>query len=160
MQNIDLDKIREDIYALYDACILNSTPFHQKLDLFIVPEKVVQTILDATGIDVSGHWVCIDNYGILHALEEHGNILSEAKRGQVALTKEDFVLYLDVFLNPDSVKSIGITKRTMLPLLQFEKWVEDKKIVVKEVRTITSTKKNKVSRLVFHTMYKIRKSSR
>jgi hypothetical protein len=160
MYNLDLDKIREDIYALYDACILNAMPFHQKIDLFIVPDKLVETIFEATGIDVSGHWVCIDNYGILHALEEHGSILAEAKRGQIALEKEDFNLFLDVFLNPDIVKHVGFTKRTMLPLIQFEKWLEDRKIVVKEVRTITSKKKNKISRLVFHTMYKIRKSSK
>jgi hypothetical protein len=33
-------------------------------------------------------------------------------------------------------------------------------IVVKEVRTVTSVKKKKVSRIVFHTMYKMKKSDK
>ena len=41
--------------------------------------------------------------------------------------------------------------------IQFEKVIENKKIVVKEIRTVTSTKKKKVSRLVFQTMYKFKK---
>jgi acyl carrier protein phosphodiesterase len=49
---------------------------------------------------------------------------------------------------------LGKTKRTNLPLLQFVKVLEDKIFIIKEVRTIFSNKKQKVSRLVLHTMYK------
>ena len=160
MQTINLEKIKNDIFSLYDECLEKTTPFHRKLDLFIVPNNLVEKVLKATGINVSNHWVCIDNFGIIHTLEEHGSPMSEAKRGQVAIEKEDFVLFLDVFLQPDIIKSVGVTKRTHLPLIQFEKLIDDKKIVVKEVRTVTSLKKNKVSRLVFHTMYKIKKSNK
>ena len=160
MQEINLEQIRSDIYALYDECLEKTHPFHRKLDLFIVPNNLVEKILATTGINVSGHWVCIDNFGIIHTLEEHSNHMTEAKRGQVAVEKEDFSLFLDVFLEPDVIKLAGMTKRTNLPLIQFEKWIDNRNIVVKEVRTITSKKKNKVSRLVFHTMYKIRKSSK
>ena len=38
------------------------------------------------------------------------------------------------------------------------KVLDDKKFVLKEVRTIISTKKKKVSRLVLHTMYKTKVS--
>jgi hypothetical protein len=117
-------------------------------------------VLEKTEIDLAGHWFCIDNYGIIHTLEQHGNPITEAKRGQIAVQREDFLLILEVFLQPDEVKLAGQTKRTNLPLIQFEKELEDKKIIVKEVRTVTSTKKKKLSRLVFHTMYKIKKSNR
>lgn len=160
MYELNLERIQQDISDLFDACLDNQTTFHRKLDLFIVPDTLVERIFEATGIDVNGHWVCIDNYGILHTLEHHGSLISEAKRGQIAIEKEDFILYLDVFLNPDVIKSVGLTRRTGLPLIQFEKWIDDKKIVVKEVRTVTSVKKHKISRLVFHTMYKIKKSSK
>jgi phage-Barnase-EndoU-ColicinE5/D-RelE like nuclease3 len=145
---------------LFDACLEEKGAIHQRLDLFIVPETLVLKILKATGIDVKEHWVSIDNYDILHALEHHGNLITEARRGQIALEKEDFCLYLDVFLHPDVIKTVGVTRRTSLPVIQFEKWIDGKHIVVKEVRTITSVKKNKISRLVFHTMYKIKKSSK
>lgn len=89
-----LEQIKSDIYDLYDECLVNLSPFHRKLDLFIVPAYLVEKVLNATGIDIHGHWVCIDNFGILHTLEQ--------------------------------------------------------------LRTVSSTKKKKVSRVVFHTMYKMK----
>jgi hypothetical protein len=151
---MNLAQLKTDIFALYEACLENTTPFHRKLDLFLVPEDLVQKILEATQLDVSGHWVSIDNFGIIHALEQHGNPLFEAKRGQIAIEKEDFARFIEVLLNPDEIMSVGVTKRTNLPLIQFVKILEGKKIVVKEIRTITSLKKQKLSRIVFHTMYK------
>jgi hypothetical protein len=150
------EDIKQKIYELYDECLNSTEQFHRKLDLFIVPMELADKILDETNVDVSKHWVCIDNYGIIHALEEHGNPISEAKRGQIALEREDFVRMLEVFLSPDEILSVGKTRHTKMPLLQFIRKIEDKIYVVKEVRTITSSKKNKVSRLVFQTMYKIK----
>ena len=138
---MDINQLKTDIYALYEACLENTAPFHRKLDLFLVPEYLAQKVLEATQIDVTDHWVSIDNYGIIHALEQHGNPLSEAKRGQIAIEKEDFVKFIEVLLNPDEIMAVGVTKRTNLPLIQFVKILEDKKFVVKEVRTITSLKK-------------------
>lgn len=86
------DEIKEAIYGLFDECLNMRTPFHRKIDLFIVSDVLAQRVMEATGLDIFGHWVCIDNFGI------------------------------------------------------------------KEVRTIASTKKQKVSRLVFHTMYKMKVS--
>lgn len=155
---MNFEQIKTDIYALYEECLSTSEPFHRKLDLFIVPKTTVAAVLAATGIDLSAHWVCIDNYGIIHTLEQHGNPISEAKRGQIAVEKQDFVKFLNVFLYPDEIHFVGKTKRTNLPLLQFVKTIEDKKFVIKEVRTISSTRKKKINRLVFHTMYKIKSS--
>ncbi len=155
---LNLDDIKDAIYALFEECLNTRKPFHRKLDLFIIPDALAQRVLENTGVNVLGHWVCIDNFGIFHTLEQHGNPLSEARRGQIAVEKEDFVKYLDVFLHPDEIQLSGKTKRTNLPLLQFMKVMDDKKFVIKEVRTIVSTKKQKISRLVFHTMYKIKVS--
>jgi hypothetical protein len=156
MEIIDLEALKNDIYALYDECLDKTTPFHRKLDLFIVPNALVEKVLTATGIDISGHWVCIDNFGIRHALEQHGSPITEAKRGQIALEKEDFVRFLEVFLDPDEITSVGVTKRTNLPLIQFVKTIDNKKFVIKEIRTISSLRKMKLSRVVFHTMYKMK----
>lgn len=148
------ESLKNKIYELYDECINSLEPFHRKLDLFIVPDALAQRILDETNINVAGHWVCIDNYGIIHALEHHGNPISESKRGQIAIMKEDFITMLQVFLNPDEIHASGNTNRSQKPSIQFVRKVNDKIYVVKEVRTITSLKKNKVSRLVFQTMFK------
>jgi phage-Barnase-EndoU-ColicinE5/D-RelE like nuclease3 len=149
------ESLKHKIYELYDECVSSIEPFHRKLDLFIVPDELAQRILDETDIDVSGHWVCLDNYGILHALEHHGNPISESKRGQIAVDKDDFITMLEVFLYPDEIKIVDETKKV---LIQFIKRINDKMYIVKENRTITSQKKKKISRLVFHTMYKKSKS--
>lgn len=145
------ESLKNKIYELYDECVNSVEPFHRKLDLFIVPDELAQRILDETDINVAGHWVCLDNYGILHALEHHGNPISESKRGQIAVDKEDFITMLEVFLYPDEIKIVDEPKKV---LIQFIKRINDKMYVVKEIRTITSQKKKKISRLVFHTMYK------
>ena len=157
---MQIEEIKQKIYDLYDECLDNLGQFHRKLDLFIVPVELSQRIKEITDLDVSDHWVCIDNYGILHTLEQHGNPVSEAKRGQVAIEKEDFFKMLDVFLYPEEIVLVGKTSHTQKPILQFVRQIEDKVYVVKEVRTITSKKKNKLSRLVFHTMYKIKATNR
>jgi phage-Barnase-EndoU-ColicinE5/D-RelE like nuclease3 len=148
------EPLKNKIYELYDECISSTEPFHRKLDLFIVPETLAQRILDETGIDVAGHWVCLDNYGIVHTLEHHGNPIFESRRGQVAIDREDFITMLEVFLYPDEIHASGKTNNSQKPTIQFIKTIKDKIYVVKEVRTITSLKKNKLSRLVFQTMFK------
>ena len=150
------EEIKQKIYDLYEECLNNLGQFHRKLDLFLIPTELVKKIKQSTNIDVSEHWVCIDNFGILHTLEEHGNPISEAKRGQIAIEKQDFIKMLEVFLCPDEIKMIGESSHTKKPLLQFIKQIDDKIYVVKELRSITSKKKNKLNRLVFHTMYKIK----
>ena len=150
------EEIKQKIYDLYEEYLNNLGQFHRKLDLFLIPTELVKKIKQSTNIDVSEHWVCIDNFGILHTLEEHGNPISEAKRGQIAIEKQDFIKMLEVFLCPDEIKMIGEASHTKKPLLQFVKQIYDKIYVVKELRSITSKKKNKLNRLVFHTMYKIK----
>ena len=140
--------------------MIKKEQFHTKIDICLVPDSLAQKVFEITNIDISNHWITIDNYGITHTLLQHGNPISEAKRGQIAIEKDDFTNFIDVILQPDKIIVLGNTKRSNLPQLQFEKIILNKKIVVKEVRTVTSKKKNKVSRLVFQTMYKKTKSNK
>ncbi len=153
----DFENVKQQIIALYEKCLETTEPFHTKIDVCIVPDYLSQMVLTATNIDVANYMITIDNFGISHTLLQHGNPISEAKRGQVAIEKEDFIKWIDVVLQPDKIVILENTKRSNLPQIQFEKVIENKKIVVKEVRTVTSTKKNKVNRLVFQTMYKFKK---
>ena len=91
---------------------------------------------------------------------KHGNIKTELNRGQIALEKEDFILFFDTILTSENITFVGKTKKTSLTLLQFERLLDSKIIIILEVRTIQSKKKNKVNRLVFHTMYKKIKSNK
>lgn len=154
---MNTEQIRIEIIDLYEMCIEKTTPFHKKIDICIVPEYLAKMVFEATAIDIGNHWISIDNFGIIHTLQQHSNPITEAKRGQIAIEKDDFLNWIDVVLQPDFIKNIGEIKRSLKPILQFEKTIDSKKIVVKEVRTVTSSKKNKVSRLIFHTMYKFKK---
>ncbi len=155
----DFENIKQQIIALYEKCLDTTEPFHTKIDICKVPDYLAQLVIETTTIDIANYMITIDNYGISHTLLQHGNPISEAKRGQVAIEKEDFIKWIDVVLQPDKIVLLENTKRSNLPQIQFEKVIENKKIVVKEVRTVTSTKKNKVNRLVFQTMYKFKKSN-
>ena len=42
---MDFEKIKENIFALYDECLETHTPFHRKLDLFIVPNAIIERVL-------------------------------------------------------------------------------------------------------------------
>lgn len=81
------DDIKEAIYALFDECLNTHTPFHRKLDIFVIPDALAQRVQEATGIDVFGHLVCIDNFGIPHTLEQH---YVQNKSQQVVLPLADF----------------------------------------------------------------------
>ncbi len=140
-QILDLEKIKEQILKLYDECLENPLPFHKKINICIVPDYLARLVLEATDINIFNYVITIDNYGISHTILKHGNPLTESKRGQIAIQKQDFIVMIDVILKPDEVKIAGKTNKTGLPLLQFEKEIEGKKIVVKEIRTVTSTKK-------------------
>ncbi len=157
---MDRELIRQRIDELYNECLSTREPFHKKIDLLLVPHELADIVLKYTNFDISNHWISIDNYGIIHTLSQHSNPISEAKRGQIAIVKDDLIDFLDTILFPDNIQFIGFTHRTNLPLIQFEKTIQSQTIIVKEIRTITSTKKKKLSRIVFHTMYKKQKSNK
>ena len=157
---MDLEIIKQEILDLYDICIEKTEPFHIKIDICIVPNYLSDLVFEKTGIDISNHLITIDNYGITHAILKHGNIKTELNRGQIDLEKEDFILFFDRIITSDNISFIGKTKKTSLTLLQFEKLLDSKIIIILEVRTIQSKKKNKANRLVFHTMYKKIKSNK
>ena len=154
------ENIIKQIDSLYEECLIKTEQFHTKIDICLVPDDLAQKVLAVTNIDIANHWITIDNYGIIHTLSQHGNPISESKRGQIAIEKEDFLKFINVVLQPDRIVLLENTKRSNLPQIQFEKEIFNKIVIVKEIRTVTSTKKNKVSRLVFHTMYKKAKSNK
>ncbi len=153
----EFKSINQQIEALYEKCLEEIKPFHTKIDVCVVPEYLAKLVYEAIKIDIANYVITIDNFGISHTLLQHGNPITEAKRGQVAIEKVDFIKWIEVVLHPDKIILLDNTKRSNLPQIQFEKVIENKKIVVKEIRTVTSTKKKKVNRLVFQTMYKFKK---
>ena len=52
----------------------------------------------------------LDNYGVRHTIKQHGNPTQEAKRGQIAVTLEDFEKIVLITSQPDNIFADGRNK--------------------------------------------------
>ena len=153
-----MENIQQQIEALYDFTLDNPQNEYQVVDMFQVETELARQIFEATGIDTEGFMVSIDNYGIQHTLQRHGNPVKEAKHGQIAVTKSDFAKLPKILSSPDSIRldsrtrREGVTKETLI----FTKEMEQCYFVIKEIRRVV--KKGKTSRLILQTMYIYRNS--
>jgi len=146
-------EIREQIEKVYNAA-LSLENEHIILDMGIIDENLANRIKEKTELDFSGYYISIDNYSIKHTLEKHGNPITEAKRGQINISKEDFFLLPEIIFNFDNVsydKKLN-KKGANSECLKFEKTIGDVYFVIKEIRTVI--KKGKINRIVLQTMYK------
>ena len=84
---------------------------------------------------------------ITHTLKNHGNEAAEAKRGQIAITRDDIASYIDYVENPDK-QILSQTKQGLKALISG-KQKDGYYVVVEEAQT-------KNNRLAFKTMYKVR----
>ena len=64
-------------------------------------------IFEKTGFDVTGFTRILDNYGVRHTVKHHGDAAKEIKRGQIAVTLEDFGLIPLIAAQPDDVFAGG-----------------------------------------------------
>lgn len=69
-----------------------------------VSEQQAEKIHQATGIDLEDYHNGIDEEHVRHILNEHGDVSKETKRGQVAVTKADFLHLEDYLSQPDKVE--------------------------------------------------------
>ena len=69
-----------------------------------------QLILEKTGLNVTGFTRVLDNYGVRHTLKQHGNSVKEDRRGQIAVTAEDFAKISSITSTPDNIFADGKNK--------------------------------------------------
>ena len=84
---------------------------------------------------------------ITHTLKNHGNEAVEAKRGQIAITRDDIAHYIDYVETPDK-QVVSQTKQGLKALISG-KQKDGYYVVVEEAQT-------KNNRLAFKTMYKVK----
>ena len=100
------------------------------------------------GIKLVGVDRVIDTNGIKHALKNHGSQITESKRGQIAITIDDFFIIPQIVKEPDSIKYLG--KNTMnQDVFEYQKRVGDVYFVSEAVKVASAGNK-----LIFATMYK------
>lgn len=147
--------MQETLRALFRFSINNENNEHQTITLFsTLEEDLIAKIKLATDVDLTGFCVEIDNYGIKHAFDRHGNENTENKRGQVAITENDFCLVPMPLLDFDTVRYDFRGERgkpNLKESLVFEKYIDNQYIMSMEVRKVT--KKGKQNKVVFQTLY-------
>jgi hypothetical protein len=92
------------ISDLFDFTFDNPNNEHRIIDLGVVEEELAEKIKKATGIEVKDFVISMDNYGIRHAFERHGNNDIENKRGQKAIVKKDFEQLLFIINNAETIR--------------------------------------------------------
>ena len=75
--------------------------------LVIGPVVNVALIQAQTGFNLAGFTRVLDNYGVRHTMKQHGDPVREFKRGQLAVTLEDFGLIPLITGEPDNVYTDG-----------------------------------------------------
>ncbi len=126
--------LKTKISELYDYAVSKVSNALKKVELWRLEDSEAATIKEKTGIDVSGYMHVIDNYSINHILKEHGDPKLEAKRGQIAVTKEDVGMIPEIITKPDILENAGKTKQG-LEGIRYGKKVNGFVIYVEEVRT-------------------------
>lgn len=118
------------------------------IEIAPVSDEVAQRVKQETGLDVAGFAHSLDESGVRHIFQKHGNAKAEAARGQVAVTEEDFARLPDVVAQPDKI-SRGRDTDDGKPTVVFEKRMGDTVYYVQEVR-------NRRGKLAAKTLWKAR----
>ena len=82
----------------------------------------VALIQARTGFNLAGYTRALDNYGVCHTMKQHGDPARELKRGQLAVTLEDFGLIPLITGEPVNVYKDG-KKRIGRDVIVFVKLI-------------------------------------
>ncbi len=86
-------------------------------------------------MDLTGYRHTIDTFAVRHTLKIHGDARREMKRGQIAVSPEDFECIPDILAAPDSVTGTG-KSRIGAETITYRKTIGDMTVFyVEEVRT-------------------------
>lgn len=98
-----------------------------------VPDSVARTIRQNTGLDIRGFGVMMNGNDIRHMIKNHGDILTEQARGQVAVTADDIARIPEILAAPDRVYLSDETDTKGRKTLIFEKQIGDQYISIQGV---------------------------
>ena len=124
--------MEKEIKDLVEFAINSKNPINSKLQISIIDALEAEILEIKTGFKLIGFKRIIDKLGINHTLKNHGNEAIEKRRGQIAITEEDFELV------PKIVKSeniIHVSKNKLgNDMILYEAIIKDVFYYVEEVR--------------------------
>ena len=124
--------IFEEIEALVAFAFSDDTNRNRVVKLGRINENQADLIKAKTELEVEGYNRIIDVYGVKHTFRQHGNPQTEEKRGQIAITKEDFLLIPQI-IESENIIWVGKNKLGKDCLL-YEAIIEDVFYYVEEIR--------------------------
>ncbi len=105
------------------ARMRGATPSSVSADLMpVAPESVAEAA--EHGLDIGGYVHMIDGSAIRHVQKKHGDAVEEGKRGQVAVTDQDFERIPDVLSSPD-MTAYGLKNDIGRPMIAYVKRLAD-----------------------------------
>jgi putative DNA methylase len=124
--------MNEEIKALVEFAKNSKNSTNSKLQINVVDEDEAKFLELKTGFKLLGYTRIIDKFSINHTLKNHGNSKTEALRGQIAITDEDFELIPKIVLS----KNIIHTSKNNMgnDLILYEAIIENTFYYVEEVR--------------------------
>ncbi|PZQ57975.1 MAG: hypothetical protein DI570_18915 [Phenylobacterium zucineum] len=88
----------------------------------------------AAGLEIDGFAHVMDGSAVRHVTKNHGDVGKEAKRGQIAVTEEDFRALPDILAEPDAVMFGAKGKRGEAQIFYAKAQPDGSTLVVEEVR--------------------------
>ncbi len=88
--------MENEIKKLVEFALNSKSSINSKLQISIIDESEAEFIEIKTGFKLIGFKRIIDKFGINHTLKNHGNVDIEKRRGQIAITEEDFELVPEI----------------------------------------------------------------
>ena len=112
---------------------LTNTSEYNWLDYGLISTENANQIFHQTGLDLSEYTHTLDSSFIQHTFKNHGSESEESKKGQIAVTNEDFNFIPSIISNFDFVEKTGISRQG-LQTIQYCKKIGDTYYYVVEVR--------------------------
>lgn len=98
-----------------------------------VPETVVQRVKSDSGVDLTGFSVIMNGNDARHIMKDHGDVIMETARGQVAVTPDDIALIPRILAEPDDVYLSSDKDGKGRSVIVFEKQIGNKYITMQGV---------------------------
>lgn len=98
-----------------------------------IPDSVAARVLADTGVDIQGYNAVLPSNAVRHIFKNHGDVSTEASRGQVAVTEEAIARIPEVLTSPDAVTKSQRTDNLGRPALIFQKKIGDMYVTIQAI---------------------------
>ena len=131
-----LAKAKEIIRNLLKKIKTDQSNTIEKTIIGSVTDEGAAFLSKLTGVEITDQYLhTIDRSSFNHIINNHGDVKFEEKRGQIAITENDFELIIDVLNQPDEIIASGLNKQQK-ETITYSKKLEDGIIIyLEEIRT-------------------------